>query len=110
MNLTREELALRARSAPRWAVIALVAVSLFTWLAFQRDFGPEGFYVPLLGLVILLGGLAPGLRYLARLKRDPSSVEPLPYFPILGLIFGVMVIAQALCMIPFAASVRRVRE
>ncbi len=78
-----------AKGTPQPVTIALVLCALFAWLLAQRDFGPDGYFIPLKGLAILAAGFAPGLFYLARLRRDPASAEPLPYFPLLGVIFGI---------------------
>lgn len=84
-----DELVARARRAPDPRVVGLAVAGLGAWLAAARDFGPDGYLVPWKGLAVVLLGLAPGLAYLARLRRAPRTAGPLPYLPLFGLVFAL---------------------
>ncbi len=84
-----EPVARRARNAPNPWTLGVGLGALCTWLALRRDFGPDGYFVPLQGLAIVLLGLAPGLAYLRRVRRDPAHAEPLPFLPIIGVVFAI---------------------
>ena len=71
-----------------WGLGIAVGV-LFGWLACQRDFGPDGFFIPMKGLLVAVLGLAPGLIYFHRVRSGRTAIDPLPYIPLVGVIYTI---------------------
>ncbi|MFT7663200.1 MAG: hypothetical protein ACI87A_001424 [Planctomycetota bacterium] len=74
---------------PNPLLLGSVVTAIAFWFASNRDFGPDGYFIPMKGVLLVVLGMAPGLAYFRRVRLNPSSVEPLPYLPILGLIFAI---------------------
>ncbi len=81
----------RRNRAPSPWLIGGLGIALCAMLIPLRDWGEEGYYIPLKGAAIFLSGLVPSLIMLRALRLDPEHrrANPLPYLPMVGLIYGV---------------------
>ena len=70
---------------PLWAIAIAVGV---LWAIGARDFGADGYFVPWLGASVVFLGLLPALVRDLR-KRRGLHVQPIPFLPLIGVIFAV---------------------
>jgi len=79
----------RGATAPNPWVVGTILTVFLGYFAAQRDFGADGYFIPMKGLLVAALGLAPGLAYFNRVRSGRKQVEPLPYIPLLGLIYTI---------------------
>jgi len=77
------------RRAPSPVLVGGVLLALVAALLAQRDWGPDGALVPVEGALVVVLGALPALGYLHRARRRPAAAEPIPFLPVVGLIYGL---------------------
>ncbi len=67
---------------------AATAGGLLAWSATRQDWGPEGYWIPYLGLALVLGSWLPALLHRVGQGLAPERAAPIPFFPIISIIYG----------------------